>query len=416
MNRLFSRVLPAPAAIPHISTAPIHTSAPCHAQRIYPTNYTPKGIGLSPINPRKPAPPPPGWTPFAISNLLLDLDAYESRYVRPYDDAADDARQRAAWAANPTRDALKQAARDFSPEFRRANFLFAEAHGARSSRKWRVGELDLFAGALLGVRPAKEGAQASPGAAAKSPSAVEELAIVVRQNAIPSSAAQGERLLEWLVHRPAQLDETLPPDAVALESRIEPRETTKLDAETGGSSANAGQQRPEWSGFLSWKRLVTAILQTETGVAILAKRKEELARTMEGLLTPENALDQLVFLNNLHARFHADGVELGLHLCGAGLVLAAEARQGRALTRYLSLGAGSGYWRASTSREGALAAIPDLMLQNLRAVLVKADDGSISFDGSASKLLVALDSDAAVAGSSIEQLAPAGRQPQAASS
>ncbi|KAF3355006.1 hypothetical protein VdG1_04431 [Verticillium dahliae VDG1] len=306
MNRLFSRVLPAPAAIPHISTAPIHTSAPCHAQRIYPTNYTPKGIGLSPIKPRKPAPPPPGWTPFAISNLLLDLDAYESRY--------------------------------------------------------------------------------------------------------------GERLLEWLLHRQAQLDETLPPDAVALESRIEPRETTRLDAEAGGSSANAGQQRPEWSGFLSWKRLVTAILQTETGVAILAKRKEELARTMEGLLTPENALDQLVFLNNLHARFHADGVELGLHLCGAGLVLAAEARQGRALTRYLSLGAGSGYWRASTSREGASAAIPDLMLQNLRAVLVKADDGSISFDGSASKLLVALDSDAAVAGSSIEQLAPAGRQPQAASS
>ncbi|KAM0286227.1 hypothetical protein ACHAQH_000954 [Verticillium albo-atrum] len=369
---------------------------------------------LSPIKPRKPAPPPPGWTPFAISNLLLDLDAYESRYARPYDDVADDARQRAAWAANPTRDALKQAARDFSAEFRRANFLFAEARGERSSRKWRVGELDLFAAALLGLQTAGERAGADAGAAAanrKEVAAQQELGIVVKQNAIPSSAASGERLLEWLLHRQAQLDETLPPDAVALESRLEPGVKTKPEAEANSTNG----QRPEWSGFLSWKRLVTAILQTESGVTILAKRTEELARTMEGLLTPENALNQLVFLNDLRARFRADGCELGPHLCGAGLILAAEARQGRALMRYLRLGASSGYWQAS--QEGGADALPDLMLQNLGAVLVKAENGRVSFGDSISKLLAALDGEAAVKkSSSIGQGAPASRQPQAASS
>ncbi|KAM0334350.1 hypothetical protein ACHAQA_001375 [Verticillium albo-atrum] len=421
MNRLSSpRLLSTTpsAALPHQTSCPYHTSAPRRAQRVYPTNYTPKGIGLAPIKPRQPAPAPPGWTPFAISNLLLDLDAYESRYARPYD-ADDDARQRTAWAPNPTRDGLKQAARDFAPEFRRANFVFAEAAAATagdiSSRKWRVGALDVLTAALLGVQGKGPDGKVRPSGFAPQ----QELAIVARQNAIPSSAAQGERLLEWLLHRQAQLDDVQTPDVDALEKRLDPAPEA-----VDGQEQDQQQQRPAWSGFLSWKRLVTAILQTESGAAILARRTDELARTLQGLSAPENVTDQLAFLNNLQVRFHDAGVELGSQLCGAGLVLAAEARQPRALARYLRLGASQGYWQTQTARERGSASadpsaelLPDLMLQNLRAVLVRSKDGRISFEESTPKLLLALDGEAAAGTeSSIGQGAPASRQPHAASS
>lgn len=324
-------------------------------------------IALSPWKPRQPAPTPPSWKPFAASNLLLDLDAYESKYVRPYDES-DDARQKDKWAANPTRDALKRAAYEFRPVFNKAHSKFDKLTGDQSSRKWRVNDLDLMTAAIMGL-PVPETSQPAtetdtenpdPHAADKDPQPRRALRVVLRQNAIPTTACRDdERLLDWLLHRQSQVTPKTYPDAASLQERVGPQ----------GKGVH-------WHDFFRWRRLVVSAMETESGLVALAASTKQLAEAMALMTGREDRLELISFMHNLRIRLANAGLELGPHLCGLGLVLSAHGGEMGAVRKYLHIGLAAGYW--GVQAQVGVDVWSDEFLSSLSTTVVADKDGVLN--------------------------------------
>ncbi|KAL2752461.1 hypothetical protein ACRALDRAFT_1094951 [Sodiomyces alcalophilus JCM 7366] len=322
-------------------------------------------IALSPWKPRQPAPTPPSWKPFAASNLLLDLDAYESKHVRPYNET-DEARHKDKWATNPTRDALKRAAYEFNPVFKTAHSKFDKLTGDQSSRKWRVSDLDLMTAAIMGLptdenaRPATESPNPHTPDANADPLPRRALRVVLRQNAIPTTASRDdERLLDWLLHRQSQIAPKTYPDAASLQERLGPQ----------GKGVH-------WQDFFRWRRLVVSAMETESGLVALGASTKQLAEAMALMTGSEDRLELIGFMHNLRVRLANAGLELGPHLCGLGLVLSAHACEMEAMRRYLNIGLAAGYWGVQAHAE--LEPWSDEFLNGLPAVLVVDKDGLVN--------------------------------------
>ncbi|KAK1992187.1 hypothetical protein LX36DRAFT_312854 [Colletotrichum falcatum] len=297
------------------TSACFHTSSQSWVQR--PQAHTKK----------RPAEPqlPPSWRPFEVSEVVLDLDSWGSGYSRPYDDAERSA-QREKWGEIPHIDATWRRIRNFELDRQRVSDNFAKVAGHHPWRqRWAVTDLDVMITALRGApkhkrRPDKKRPYGSD--------ADGVLSSVAFENAIPMSTFQDDKsFLSWLLHRKSST-RPIPQTSLAVSRELISKQDSLKDL----------------------RRYILFLLQQgDDGPRRVHKCNEHIARVLfRALSEPEKNLlalrSFLPFFNSLFTIYQKNGWPLGPELCGACLVLSAQAFQLRAVGRFLEHGLKQGYW------------------------------------------------------------------------
>ncbi|KZL82024.1 methylmalonate-semialdehyde dehydrogenase [Colletotrichum incanum] len=276
---------------------------------------------------KRPAEPqiPPSWRPFEVPEVVLDLDSWDSGYARPYDNAENFAQQK-KWGEMPRIDATWRRIKNFEFDRQRVSDNFAKVAGRDYWRqRWTVTDLDIMTTALRGTpkhrrRPDKKRAYGSD--------ADGILSSVAFENAIPMSTFQDEKsFLSWLLHRKTS---TLPI----------PRNRPKISQELISKQGSLKDLR---------RYVLFLLQQSNDGPWHVHRCNEHIARVLFHVLSqPEKnsptLLNFLPFFNNLFALYQKNGWSLGPELCGACLILSAQAFQLRAAERFLEHGLKQGYW------------------------------------------------------------------------
>ncbi|KAK1975754.1 hypothetical protein LZ30DRAFT_338436 [Colletotrichum cereale] len=282
---------------------------------------------------KRPAEPqiPPSWRPFEVPEVVLDLDGWDSGYSRPYDDA-ERAAQREKWGEMPRIDATWKRIRNFEFDRQRVSDNFAKVAGRDSWRqRWTVTDLDVMITALRGApkhkrRPDKKRPYGSD--------ADGVLSSVAFENAIPMSTFRDDKsFLSWLLHRKNSASPT-PENSVAISQELISKQKSLKDL----------------------RRYILFLLQQGgDGPRHVHQCNEHIARVLFHVQSePEKNLptlrNLLPFFNNLFTIYQQNGWSLGPELCGACLVLSAQAFQLQAVERFLEHGLKQGYWAGRKPR------------------------------------------------------------------
>ncbi|TQN71977.1 hypothetical protein CSHISOI_03522 [Colletotrichum shisoi] len=277
---------------------------------------------------KKPEEPqiPPSWRPFEVPEVVLELDSWESEYARTYDKTEWSVQQR-KWGEMPRIDATWKRIRNFEYDRQRVSDNFAKVASHDYWRqRWAVTDLDVMTAALRGApnrrrRPEKKRFYGTD---------VDGLLNAVAcENAIPLSTFQDEKsFLSWLLHRKTVASDT-------------PRISLKVARELISKHDNLEDLR---------RYVLFLLQQSDNGHWHIHQCNEYIARVLMNVLSKphENRqstlLDFLPFFNSLSALLQHDGQPLGPELCGACLVLSAEAFRLRATENFLEHGLKHGYW------------------------------------------------------------------------
>ncbi|KAH0421577.1 hypothetical protein CcaCcLH18_13327 [Colletotrichum camelliae] len=256
------------------------------------------------IHSRKRNTPTPGpwWKPFELTEVVLDLDSYESNYTRPYD-KAEEVAQTAKWKSDPRKDAMGKRIDKLEADYKDAKKKL-EIIQSKSWQPWRVTDLDIMTAALQGApkRPGREIQDVD--------SAQLE---VVDKNGIPSSVCKDdERLLEWLIHRKHN----------ARSWRLGAEELSRLLEEP--TSAR------------EFQRLLSRFLTSDQSHETIANNATAIATVIsDALCRLERPVELLPIVNSFNARCELHGYPMGLSLCHEGMRLSAEAFRLWGLQNYI---------------------------------------------------------------------------------
>ncbi|KAF9872742.1 hypothetical protein CkaCkLH20_09921 [Colletotrichum karsti] len=253
---------------------------------------------------KKPEPPKPGpwWKPFEVTNVVLDLDSYESSYTRPYDEAEEEA-QSQKWALNPRREGMKQRIDEFNVGREAAKARFDEV-SQKAWQPWRVSDLDIMTAALRGAPTQSVPQTGVEGFQQK----------VVERNGIPTTVYRNDqRLLEWLIHRK--------PQTLALRTNADVL-TRLLEEQTTSE------------GF---HEVLSRLLTSKESAEFLSNYAFIIGKVISDALDDRLArpLALLPLLNSLLLRCDAKNYALGPQLCTVGMKMSAEAFRLKALKLYL---------------------------------------------------------------------------------
>lgn len=262
----------------------------------------------------RPQPPtvPGGWIGFQASNALLDLDAYDSPYVRPYDNS-DKAKLRRKWEANPGREELEEMYKASKTQMLQAHRQHARITNSEASGKWRVDDMDILTAALKPTHGFDDSLR-------NANSAGHRLLLTMRHNGIPQSnfGLEHTSLLEWLIWRQSEVATGVTPDVELVRSTLR-----------GDDRPWDHERYHEWSRFFFW------VLRMDGGIAVLNDLQDVIYETFVGICAVHVArLEFLTHLNNFSNRLEEAGFKLSLALTRLGLVLAADLGHPEAVARY----------------------------------------------------------------------------------
>ncbi|KAI0166447.1 hypothetical protein GGR57DRAFT_26735 [Xylariaceae sp. FL1272] len=225
--------------------------------------------------------------PFELSTLLLDLDAEDAPGVRPFDDKIDGVPESAAASKDRQLLPVKRRVAKFEEQSRQYQSDF-ELLSSTALSPFQVTELDILSFAIL---PRQQPAQQEPSSEPtpeSSPSSsslafhATSLQRVFDSNGIPHSVREDRTQANaYLLRRQSQYSRLHP-----IPGEDEDRSLQDMMHEIGISK-----------DFLSFQRVVTNALQTQTGTQLLFREGSEFYQACNLLEKVPNNLDFLALLN-----------------------------------------------------------------------------------------------------------------------
>ncbi|KAL6910625.1 hypothetical protein GGI43DRAFT_17672 [Trichoderma evansii] len=318
---------------------------------------------------------------FEMPDLLLDLDAEDSRFVRPVDEA-DDLRLERKWDVNPKRlavqDQLKELQTQISESRRKADDILSNP-----TNIWRLSPQDILSAALRGT-PTVVDEIHPPMMTPEASRDSKELALgndsrlletLCRENGIPSHALRDDRvLLEWMWLRYKNLKRS-------MENR----------SEEPLSPAQLSDALKDQTSILGIRRLVFHSLRSvEVAKTYFPKQKggnngpnvpHEIRNACLRAIAeqPEKAaahLETLSFLGNLAARLSG---HIGPTLTGLALRLSAEAGVVGAISEWLRRGFADNTWEINRASSTDVAETLKTFIQQLSRGLYAVHDRQLLF-------------------------------------
>lgn len=269
---------------------------------------------------RRPKRSGPPAKPFELTGLVLDLDAYDSKYVRPFKDG-DGASKK--WLKPPELDGVLARMKSFkhtaAEEQARLRSVTADHSISRISPR------DIFNYVLLGDPRSTPAPKVSRFANA-SPSIVSRrsrLVQLLHENGIPEYALEKpSTTIDFMLHRHTVSHRyTAEDDIDYFVERI--RQCTSLD---------------------DLRRLLSATTQTETGCRAVSFAGTDIVDTISAISAESEMASILAFINNLMHVLNSHEVEIGRALWLRGLQSASLLMQLPALQQYLTYGNAAGYF------------------------------------------------------------------------
>ncbi|PNP47562.1 hypothetical protein TGAMA5MH_01384 [Trichoderma gamsii] len=318
---------------------------------------------------------------FEMPDLLLDLDAEDSRFVRPVDES-DDLRLERKWDVNPKRlavqDQLKELQAQIAESRRKADDILSNP-----ANIWRLSPHDILSAALRGTPAVVDEVRSStmtpePSRSLKELASGQDSKLIetlCRENGIPSHALQDDRvLMEWMWLRYKNLQRS-------MENR----------SEEPLSPAQLSDALKEQTSILGIRRLVFHCLKsTEVAKTYFLRQKGanngpnvsyEIRNACLRVLAqhPEKGathLEVLGFLGNLAARLYGHH---GPALTGLALRLSAEAGVVGAISEWLRRGFADHTWERYRASSDDVAESLKTFTQQLSSGLYAVHDRQLLF-------------------------------------
>ncbi|KAH8126642.1 hypothetical protein FP744_10004541 [Trichoderma asperellum] len=318
---------------------------------------------------------------FEMPDLLLDLDAEDSRFVRPVDEA-DDLRLERKWDVNPKRlavqDQLKELQMQISESRSKADDILSNP-----TNIWRLSPHDILSAALRGTPTAVDDIQASVMTPEASRGA-KELALghdsglietLCRENGIPSHALQDNRvLLEWMWLRYKNLKRS-------MENRSEePLSPAQLSDALKDQTSIVGIRRLVFHSLKSVEVAKTYFPRqkgTDNGPNVSHEIRNACLRVLGQ--HPEMGaahLEILGFVGNLTARLSGN---IRPPLTGLALRLSAEAGVVGAISEWLRRGFADNTWERYRASSTDVAETLKTLIQQLSSGLYAVHDRQLLF-------------------------------------
>ncbi|KAM0478680.1 hypothetical protein ACHAPX_005271 [Trichoderma viride] len=320
---------------------------------------------------------------FEMPDLLLDLDAEDSRFVRPVDEA-DDLRLERKWDVNPKRlavqDQLKELQAQISESRRKADDILSNP-----TNIWRLSPQDILSAALRGTAAVVDEVRSptitmtpEPSGSPKELTSEQESGLIealCRENGIPSHALQDDRvLMEWMWLRYKNL-----------------QRSTENRSEEPLSPAQLSDALKDQTSILGIRRLVFHCLRsTEVAKTYFLKQmganngpnvSHEIRNACLRVLAqhPEKGathLEILGFIGNLAARLYGHH---GPALTGLALRLSAEAGVVGAISEWLRRGFADHTWERSRVSSDDVAETLETLTRQLSSGLYAVHDRQLLF-------------------------------------
>ncbi|KAK1245048.1 hypothetical protein MKX08_004677 [Trichoderma sp. CBMAI-0020] len=318
---------------------------------------------------------------FEMPDLLLDLDAEDSRFVRPVDEA-DDLRLERKWDVNLKRlavqDQLKELQAQISESRRKADDILSNP-----ANIWRLSPHDVLSAALRGT-PAVVDEVCSPTVTPEPPCGSKEfvsgqdfrlIETLCRENGIPSHALQDDRvLMEWMWLRHKNLQRS-------MENRSEePLSPAQLSDALKDQTSILGIRRLVFHCLTSTKVAKTYFLiqrGTNNGPNVSHEIRNACLRVLDQ--HPEKGathLEILSFIGNLAARLYGHH---GPALTGLALRLSAEAGVVGAISEWLRRGFADNTWERYRASSDDVAESLKTFNQQLSSGLYTVHDRQLLF-------------------------------------
>lgn len=318
---------------------------------------------------------------FEMPDLLLDLDAEDSRFVRPVDEA-DDLRLERKWDVNPKRlavqDQLKELQAQISESRRKADDILSNP-----TNIWRLSPHDILSAALRGT-PTVVDEIHPPVMTPEASRDSRELALgqdsrlietLCRENGIPSHALQDNRvLLEWMWLRYKNLRRS-------MENRSEePLSPAQLSDALKDQTSIVGIRRLVIHSLKSVEVAKTYFPRqrgTDNGPDVSHEIRNACLRVLSQ--HPEKGaahLEILAFVGNLTARLSGNNRS---PLTGLALRLSAEAGVVGAISEWLRRGFADNTWERYHASSTDVAETLKTLIQQLSSGLYAIHDRQLLF-------------------------------------
>lgn len=318
---------------------------------------------------------------FEMPDLLLDLDAEDSQFVRPVDEA-DDLRLERKWDVNPKRlavqDQLKELQAQISESRRKADDILSNP-----ANIWRLSPQDILSAALRGT-PAVVDEIRSPTVTPEPPLGSKELTsgqdsrlieTLCRENGIPPHALQDDRvLMEWMWLRYKNLQRS-------MENRSEePLSPAQLSDALKDQTSIIGIRRLMFQSLRSTEIAKTYFLKqkgTNNGPNVSLEIRNACLRVLAQHTEKAAAhLEILSFLGNLAARLYGHH---GPALTGLALRLSAKAGVVGAISEWLRRGFADNTWERNRASSADVAESLKTFIQQLSSGLYAVYDRQLLF-------------------------------------
>lgn len=312
---------------------------------------------------------------FEMPDLLLDLDADGSRFVRPADEA-DEKRLERKWDVNPKRldvqHQLKQLREQIAESRRKADDILSNP-----ANIWRLSSHDILSAALrcppitidktdLATTTSEFPSSPSKLALRQDPRLVETLC---RENGIPPHAAQDDQvLLEWMLLRYKSLKRS-------ITNRTEqPLSPSQLTDALKSQTSITGIRRLVFHSLSSGEASKVYFPKTK-GASIDSENTQDISQEIRNACSnvlnqhPEKAaihLEILSFIGNLAARLSSQGITIPPTLTGLALRLSAAAGITGATSEWLHRGFVNHTWNQHAALSGDIAETLRIFAQHLR--------------------------------------------------
>jgi hypothetical protein len=316
-----------------------------------------------------------------MPDLLLDLDAEDSQFVRPVDEA-DDLRLERKWDVNPKRfavqDHLKELQAQISESRRKADDILSNP-----ANIWRLSPHDILSAALRGT-PTMVNDSPSPTTTPEVSSGSKQLVsghdprlieTLCRENGIPPHALQDNLvLMEWMWLRYKNLQRS-------MENRSEePLSPTELSDALKDETSITGIRRLVFHSLRSVEVAKTYFSRQKganNGPNVSYEIRNACLRVLA--LHPEKAtahLEVLSFLGNLAARLYGHN---GPALTGLSLRLSAEAGVVGAISEWLRRGFTDNTWKRHRASAADVAETLKTFTRQLSSGLYAVHDRQLLF-------------------------------------
>lgn len=296
---------------------------------------------------------------FELPDVVLDLDAEDSPYVRPFNEQ-DAAQQKAKWGYDPIIPEVEKRVRELDADIIKDGITMRQMLAARHD-PFKISDHDVLSVALLGgdvgASSLADGESKDQGDPRRN-ALLKSRGHAMHANGIPQRILEGDAntIVHFMLHR----------QKLASASHETASASTESDAKTASDTFQTAVERCK--SIVQLERLCSSSLLSGHE-DITATSMDHVARRLEKLKTG-SGLDQqtshaLKLVNNLTMRRLSANADLSPSMSRLGLVMAANLRLLPAIMQYLHICLSQGFIGNSQDKSETLGVIGQGILETL---------------------------------------------------